>query len=317
MRVTKRWIAVGAVSIVGAGVMATRSFGGSSATKVQVLTSEAFNNLFDQSQTMALLAKARDRPKEANVVLYRLLGCPYCARVKTVMDFLQIPYAEVLIDPISGAGIPDPRYPFAPQISLSESSGETTTANFIVDSAEIITKLGAVYNFERNLEDPRQSETRKWIADRFQGVTFAALNSSWWFAFYAYPDLVPPKYSNFVCRCIGSTALYALANFKILPKLRDQATPEIQSWLSENKASSDQAGKWILEESKVFTGKLQTPFHGGKVPDLADVEMFAVVRNVVGHSGLRPIIKSTDHPLGEWFHAMEPYANGSKRWPAA
>eukprot|EP00331_Platyophrya_macrostoma_P019734 CAMPEP_0176466626 /NCGR_PEP_ID=MMETSP0127-20121128/38000_1 /TAXON_ID=938130 /ORGANISM="Platyophrya macrostoma, Strain WH" /LENGTH=218 /DNA_ID=CAMNT_0017859821 /DNA_START=253 /DNA_END=910 /DNA_ORIENTATION=+ len=216
------------------------------------------------------------------------------------MDFLQIPYSEVLIDPITGAGIPDPRYPFAPQVSLSASS-ESQSPTFVVDSAEIISKLGTVYKFDKDLEDPRQTETRKWIADRFQGVTFAALNSSWWYAFYAYPNLVPPKIDS-------------LANFKILPKLQNQASPEIQSWLSENKGS-DQAGRWVLEESKVFTGKLQAPFHGGNSPDLADVEMFAVVRNIAGHNGLQPFVTSTEHPLGVWLQQMEPYANGSKRWP--
>lgn len=320
MRVTRRWIAVGAIgSIIGAGVVATRGFAGSS-PKMEVLTSEAFNALHDQARTSMLLTRLRrgkHTNNEVDVVLYRLLGCPYCARVKTVMDFLQIPYTEVVIDPISGSGIADPRYPFAPQLALNEANGTPSLPpTFVVDSAEIISKLAVAYSFEQDLADPRETETRKWIADRFQGVTFAALNSSWMFAFYAYPDLVPPKYGNVICRCIGATALYALANFKITPKLRNQASPETAKWLNDTDASKipDHAGRWILEESKVFTGKLQAPFHGGQKPDLADVEMFAVVRNIMNHKGLEATVTNPNLPLGGWLKQMEPYANGTKTW---
>lgn len=312
MRFSRKIILGSVVLIgVGGGALATMKRSSSSAPKAQQLTSAEFNALQDQQLTSSLLAKVKLRavPQEVDVILYRLLGCPYCARVKTVMDLCHIPYSEVIVDTLSGAGLEDPRYPLAPQLRLVPTTQPNVPAPFIVDSNEIIKKLAGLYGFERDLHNPEVEATRKFIADRYQGVTFAAVNSSWWYAFHSYPDFVPPKYQNIICRTVGATALYALASLKIIPKLKDTAQGASPSPPNET------AGEWLLREAVPFTQKL-APFHGGQRPDLADVEMFAVVRNIAFHPDLKGIVESNNHPLGKWYNSMKPYAAGELKWVA-
>lgn len=322
MVLVRRWVLAGVfVAAVGGGAAVTMR-SSSSSPKVVPLSSEEFNNLHDQKLLMSLLKQQKTLVRQRNadataggvqMIFYRLLGCPFCARVKAILDLLNVPYQEVLIDPLTGGGIEDSRYPFAPQIKLvTQSGGTAPVSTMIVDSGEIIKALSAVYGFEKDLKDPRIAETRKWIADRFQGVTFAAINSSWWYAFHSYPDLVPSKYSNILCRVVGATALYVLATYKIQPKLKEGATPDMVQAMAEG------APKWLLRESAVFTSRLDSKskygFHGGDKPDLADVEMYAVVRNIANHPDLKATVRSCDDALGVWLEKMQPYGDGRSSW---
>jgi microsomal prostaglandin-E synthase 2 len=309
-----------ALSSVAAGVLiSTRS--SSSTVPVKTLTSTEFNALYDQKLVLQLLQRLRvqtsvAQPRSAassaaavRVTFYRLLGCPFCAKVKSVLDASRIEYDEVIVDPLRGSGIVDPRYPLVPQLRLE--APDAPTAPFVVDSASIVGAIAVAYGFQKQLTDEKILKTRSWMTDRFQGVTFAAINSSWTSAFYAYPDLVPAFYRNIVFRLVGATALYGLANWKILPRLKDGASSEA----AQQMITAKNIDGWIKEEAKNFTSQLvklkredSLGFHGGERPDLADVEMFGVMKAVSRHPTIGAVVvRSNNNELGQWYHRMEEF----------
>lgn len=331
-------------------MLATRRSSSSNAPKVKELTADEFNALFDSKQAKFLLQQVKsqrtNRPflpnEQPTLRLYRLLGCPYCARVKKVLDFCRIPYEEVLIDPLDGSGLKDPRYPYAPQLELippssttksastlttkgsdvSSSNGASSSSNtatgveggevgqFVVNSNDIIRLIAEVCRFDKELTKPEVQSTRQWMGDRFQGVTFAVLAQSWWSAYYGYPALVPEKYRNVVFQALGATALYGLCRLKIAPRLKAQAAAT--NALSEAEAKEVaqlSADAWLMREAKPFSSRL-TPsslYHGGKAPDIADVEMYAVMSTVIAHPivGKAVLQNYSEDPLVRWYREMQ------------
>lgn len=322
-----------ALTSVAAGVViSTRS---ASTEPIKTLTSTEFNALYDQKLVVQLLQRCKQQASQhsasagtssssssssptnsVRVTFYRLLGCPFCAKVKSVLDASRIEYEEIIIDPLRGSGIVDPRYPLVPQLRLE--AADVPTAPFVVDSASIVAAIAVAYGFQKQLTDPRIQKTRSWLTDRFQGVTFAAINSSWTSAFYAYPDLVPAFYRNIVFRMVGATALYGLSNWKILPRYAT-STEEAQKLISAKNIDG-----WILEEAKTFTSQLvklkrsdSLGFHGGERPDLADVEMLGVMRAVSRHPtlGTQIVAAKSDNELGQWFQRMEEFLSKNTSEP--
>lgn len=331
MRITKKFVFGGvALSSVAAGMFISTRSQSSSNNSVQTLSSKEFNALFDQKLVDQLLRRqkqssiaavknsnrTREVTPEVHVTFYRLLGCPFCAKVKSVLDASAIQYDEVIVDPLRGSGIVDPRYPLVPQLRLE--AADASSSPFVVDSSSIVNAIALAYGFQKQLTDPKIHQTRAWISDRFQGVSFAALNSSWLSAFYAYPDLVPSTYRNILFRLVGATALFGLANWKVLPRLKDGGGDEAKRLMTGKNFDA-----WIQEEAKKFTSQLIVPknsggapvFHGGTRPDLADVEMFGVMQAVARHATLGPNATSCDNELGRWFHRMEAYMADSRGSP--
>lgn len=292
---------------------------------------------------------AANGPADMKLVYYRLLGCPYCAKVESVLRFHDIPYEEVHIDPISGGGLPDPRYRLAPQLYLtpladshgsssssSSADKENTNSNsnsngvYIVDSAAIVTSLAGPLGYSRDLRDPRIAATRNWITARFQSASFVVTNSTVRNAYVAYGYLTPPQYQNLFYRVVGSFALYGLANYKIKPRVLSQPHPFEEEYRRiRNHGGGADGGTataattttsaaaepkqppeaWLRDELAVFLARLEptAAFHGGRTPDLADVEMFGVTRVVSDHPLLGKIVR--EGRFGEWERAMKEVIN--------
>lgn len=289
------------------------------------------------------------------ILFYRLLGCPYCAKVEALLQFYDVPYKEVLVDPITGAGLPDRRYELAPQLYLTPVSPHTTESSpsssssspysnggaFVVDSAAIVTALATPLGLTRDLANPRISTTRSWITQHFHGASLVITNSSYWNAYATYPYVTPAAYQNMLYHIIGSGALYLLARYKVQPKLmaaiepslggtttatkdmkqdhRDDIRPSLKNdshstglemlnaeELAAMKTAmgSGSPEVWLKAELSTFlhrraAGKL---FHGGDVPDLADIEMYGVTRVLNRHPHLGHVLE--DGAFGEWQQKM-------------
>ncbi|RNF06060.1 glutathione-S-transferase/glutaredoxin [Trypanosoma conorhini] len=306
---------VGGGALTGAALWYAARGAAAGAAPPPQLSADEFNAL----QSEALLAEAFDGnhlpwrrsggggSRDFGLTLYRLLGCPYCAKVEWVLRYHAVPLTLVDVDTLSGAGLPDPRYSLVPQIRLAplaDAAGATpadAAGVYVVDSQCIISAISVPLGFAGQLKDPRIAETRRWIMERFQAVSFVACNNTWRNAFASYPYVTPSRYHNVAFRVVGATGLCILSRYKILPRLVAKGVDTRGGLPAKDPAA------WLQEELAAFTARLQDRpsrrFHGGREPDVADVEMYAVTRVVEAHPRLRHVLHQG--ALGEWNSAME------------
>ena len=265
---------------------------------------------------------------DARVTLIKLLGCPYCARIETLLSFLWIPHSVMVLDPLRTNSFPDPRYRLVPQLVVASPHGGSPV--IIVDSAEITNVLARSFGFEEMVDAPvgsRIQSTRRWIHERFQTVTFAAINASWWDSFRAFPTLVPSCYHYFPIQVVGASVLFAIARFKIIPRLQNAQEPQAdpRRWLLDEARTFMNA---VRIESSSLTVSQPAAFHGGHMPDLADIDFFAVLNNVVrmdhfssllhhGKRGFTQVDREREDVaafLSSWYDAMVESRKGRRPW---
>ncbi|KAH9598499.1 Glutaredoxin [Trypanosoma melophagium] len=271
------------------------------------LLTEAFRTTHLPWSRGTQLNGQQHKGQDFGMTLYRLLGCPYCAKVEWVLRYHSVPFEIVDVDTLSGEGIPDSRYPLVPQIRLTRvedsshpvSEGDEVGA-YVVDSQKIISSLSVPLGFAEELQNQRILETRQWITERFQAVSFVVTNGTWRDAFASYPYVTPTRYHNIFFHIIGASALCILSKYKIKPNLKPQ-----KSDMSEDPPKNTHV--WLGKELAFFSSRLQDSprqkFHGGKEPDIADVEMYAVTRIIDAHPRLRYLLHEGD--IGEWNAAMD------------
>ncbi|KPI89053.1 hypothetical protein ABL78_1866 [Leptomonas seymouri] len=274
-------------------------------------------------------------PSDVKIVFYRLLGCPYCAKVESVLQFHDIPYEEIWIDPITGDGLPDRRYPLAPQLYFTPftttpaaAAANEKSGAFIVDSAAIATALAVPLDYTADLANTHTSETRDWITNHFHGASFAITNSTFRNSYDTYTYVTPSRYQRILYHIVGSGALSMLSRLKIQPRLIAKMEAPVADTRPTPDASnlSDSTGLWMLSpetrkalatamrkgtaeewlraELNVFLARRPAGavFHGGAKPDLADVEMYGVSRVVDQHPRLGNVLR--EGAFGEWQTAM-------------
>lgn len=108
-----------AVAVVSAASFGGWGSGGKKLSSFRTLDGTEFNAIQD---TVALQASLAKLPKfEANdeiLTLYAMRGCPYCARVRSILSFYGIPFEEVVVDPIMGSELAEHPYKSVPQIQF-------------------------------------------------------------------------------------------------------------------------------------------------------------------------------------------------------
>ncbi|CBZ35040.1 hypothetical protein, conserved [Leishmania donovani] len=283
---------------------------------------------------------------DMKLIFYRLLGCPYCAKVEAVLRYHDVPYVEVRVDPLSGKGLPDRRYQLAPQLYLAplaehnsggaEAAATDSNGVYLVDSAEIVSQLSGPLKYAADIVNPHVSATRDWITNHFHGASFAITNNSFRDAYATYTYVTPSNYQNFLYHVAGSAALSVLSRYKVQPRLiakMECADGPATAAPTGAPASTDSNGLWMLSEAsrralaatvrfgaveEWLRAELQTflqrrpngkVFHGGSSPDLADVEMYGVTRVVDQHPRLGAVVR--EGAFGEWQTAMQEKLNAN------
>ncbi|KAK6925298.1 Glutathione S-transferase, N-terminal [Dillenia turbinata] len=117
----------------------------------------AFSSLAAASLVDEVHAKEPPPPQliPEEVVLYQYEACPFCNKVKAFLDYYDIPYKVVEVNPLSKKEIKWSDYKKVPILVVD---GEQ-----LVDSSAIIDKMETKLHPEKNVgSDPIEDEERKW-----------------------------------------------------------------------------------------------------------------------------------------------------------
>lgn len=277
------------------------------------ITSEEFNRSQDQESIKKCLTALEIRHKSlaagkiptndndiCTVELFRFLSCPYCAKVKGVLDYNKVPYRTVTADPITYAHMPQTPYSMAPQIQFvtnpSAPVGSPSRGPFVVDSDQIVATLSDPLGYRKQLDDTRVQETLKFVSNAYSRGTFVAMYSNLNRAMEAYRHCVPDHYQYLPLRVAGSIGMSFIASKKAFPKIKDHFPMSDGETID---SVVERQTQWFAE--RIPSNK---PFHGGDKPDIADIQMYAMSQSVLSNPLAAPIINKANTPFGEWVAKM-------------
>eukprot|EP00268_Persea_americana_P010395 TRINITY_DN14229_c0_g2_i1.p1 TRINITY_DN14229_c0_g2~~TRINITY_DN14229_c0_g2_i1.p1 ORF type:complete len:332 (+),score=59.00 TRINITY_DN14229_c0_g2_i1:236-1231(+) len=226
-----------------------------------------------------------------NVVLYQYEACPFCNKVKAFLDYHDIPYEVVEVNPLSKKEIKWSDYKKVPILTVE---GEQ-----LVDSSEIIEKLSRrVHPEEPVFADDEEKKWRRWVDDHLVHVlspniyrsTSEALESFDYITSngnFSFTEKLTVKYA-------GAAAMYFVSK-----KLKKK-----HNITDERAALYEAAETWV----EALSGR---NFLGGSKPNLADLAVFGVLRPIRYLRAGRDMVDNTR--IGEWYARMETAVGESSR----
>ncbi|XP_058074032.1 uncharacterized protein LOC131222838 isoform X2 [Magnolia sinica] len=220
-------------------------------------------------------------PRE--VVLYQYEACPFCNKVKSFLDYHDIPYKVVEVNPLSKKEIKWSDYKKVPILTVD---GEQ-----LVDSSDIIEKLSHRIHPEKQvLSDDEEKKWRRWVDDHLVHVlspniyrnTSEALESFDYITShgnFSFTERLTVKYA-------GAAAMYFVSK-----KLKKK-----HNITDERAALYEAAETWV----EALNGR---DFLGGSNPNLADLAVFGVLRPIRYLTSGKDMVDNTR--IGDWYTRME------------
>lgn len=231
-------------------------------------------------------AKAKERPQPdllpQNVVLYQYQACPFCNKVRAFLDYHDIPYKVVEVNPLSKKELKWSDYKKVPILTVD---GEQ-----LVDSSDIINILQSRINPNDKLTNDEEAKWRRWVDEHLVHVLSPNIYRTTSEALESFDYIA--KHGNFsfterfAVKYAGAAAMYMVSK-----KLKKKYN------ITDERASLyDAANTWI----DALNGR---DFLGGSKPNLADLAVFGVLRPIRYLRAGKDMVENTE--IGDWYRRME------------
>ncbi|XP_051150827.1 uncharacterized protein LOC127265170 [Andrographis paniculata] len=231
------------------------------------------------------------RPKE--VVLFQYEACPFCNKVKAFLDYYDIRYQIVEVNPINKKEIKWSDYKKVPILMVD---GEQ-----LVDSSVIIDKLAKKISPATSTYVSEDEEERKWrgwvdnhlvhlLSPNIYRSTSEALESFDYITSngnFSFTEKITAKYA-------GAAAMYFVSK-----KLKKK-----YNITDERAALYEAAETWV----DALNGR---DFLGGSKPNLADLAVYGVLRPIRYLKSGKDMVEHTR--IGNWYARMENAVGESSR----
>ncbi|KAF5199315.1 Prostaglandin e synthase [Thalictrum thalictroides] len=230
------------------------------------------------------------RPKD--VVLYQYEACPFCNKVKAFLDYYDIPYKVVEVNPISKKEIKWSEYKKVPILTVD---GEN-----MVDSSDIISKMSQKIRPDDSISDDgtEESKWRRWVDDHLVHMLSPNIYRNPSEALESFDYITSHGNFSFTERL---TAKYAgaAAMYFVSKKLKKK-----YNIVDERASLYEAAATWV----EALNGR---NFLGGSKPNLADLAVFGVLRPIRYLRSGKDMVEHTQ--IGEWYTRMENAVGESSR----
>ncbi|CAA0813363.1 Glutathione S-transferase family protein [Striga hermonthica] len=235
------------------------------------------------------------RPKD--VVLYQYEACPFCNKVKAFLDYYDIPYKIVEVNPISKKEIKWSDYKKVPILMVD---GEQ-----MVNSSDIIDNLTKKIHpdvpADSVAEDSEEKKWRGWVDNHLVHILSPNIYRSASEALESFDYIT--SHGNFsfteriTAKYAGAAAMYFVSkNLKKKYNITD-----------ERAALYEAAETWV----DALKGR---DFLGGTKPNLADLAVYGVLRPIRYLKSGRDMVENTR--IGNWYSRMENAVGISSKIPA-
>ncbi|TKY75262.1 Prostaglandin E synthase 2 [Spatholobus suberectus] len=245
-------------------------------------SSAAATSLAQEAQTKAF------KPKE--LILFQYQACPFCNKVTAFLDYYDIPFKVVEVNPINKKEIKWSDYKKVPILTVD---GEQ-----MVDSSDIIDKLIKRIHPDYDLNAEEEKKWREWVDNRLVHVLSPNIYRNVPEALESF-DYITTQ-GNFslserlVAKYGGAAAMYFVSK-----KLKKK-----HNITDERAALYGAAEQWV----DALKGR---KFLGGLDPNLADLAVFGVLRPIRLLKSGRDMVEHTR--IGKWFSEMDRAVGQSSR----
>lgn len=243
--------------------------------------------------TRPLATSAKRSPLEGlHITIYQYKICPFCCKVKAVLDYHNIPYETLDVNPLTKAEIK----PFSPdykKVPIAKFEEEV-----VRDSAVIVNKISELLRQAQVVPvkeldaffSPEATRWAEWADMKLAVLLFPNITRTFGESYqaFSYVQDVPhfsllDKWSN---QWVGATAMWA-AQGKIKKKYnitdeRAALFAAIEDWTSE-------------------VG--DKPFLSGNTPNLGDLCVYACIRAIEGMDAHKDLMANTG--IAAWYTRVE------------
>ncbi|KAL7614445.1 uncharacterized protein LOC111917453 [Lactuca sativa] len=219
-------------------------------------------------------------PKD--VVLYQYQACPFCNKVKAFLEYHDIPYKIVEVNPINKKEIKWSDYKKVPILMVD---GEQ-----MVDSTDIIDKMFQRMHPDSVSEDEETQKWRGWVDNHLVHVLSPNIYRSPSEALESFDYITNHGNFSFTERLVAKYA-GAAAMYFVSKKLKKR-----HNISDERKALYEASEAWV----DALNGR---QYLGGLEPNLGDLAVFGVLRPIRYLKSGKDMVENTR--IGEWFTRME------------
>ncbi|KAJ6999137.1 hypothetical protein D5086_011642 [Populus alba] len=262
------------------------SFGVSNPSVARGVTGTVFFSV--AASSLAQEAQAKEAPPveklmPKDVVLYQYEACPFCNKVKAFLDYYNIPYKVVEVNPINKKEIKWSDYKKVPILKID---GEQ-----MVDSSDIVDKLFQRIHPDNSVTDSdEERQWRGWVDNHLVHVLSPNIYRSVSEALESFDYITTHGNFSFTERLVakyaGATAMYFVSK-----KLKKR-----HNITDERAALYGAAETWV----DALKGR---QYLGGLKPNLADLAVFGVLRPIRYLKSGKDMVEHTR--IGEWYSRME------------
>ncbi|KAM6543609.1 hypothetical protein CsatB_008056 [Cannabis sativa] len=243
-----------------------------------------FSNVASLAQnTHAKESPSSDNFQPKNVVLYQYEACPFCNKVKAFLDYYDLPYKIVEVNPMNKKEIKWSDYKKVPILKVD---GEQ-----MVDSSDIIDTLYKRINPESDTLDREEEKIWcRWVDNHLVHVLSPNIYRTVSEAIESFDYITTHGNFSFSERIVakygGAAAMYFVSK-----KLKKR-----HNITDERAALYEAVETWV----DALKGR---QFHGDSNPNLADISVFGVLRPIRPLQSGRDMVDNTR--IEEWYSRME------------
>ena len=218
--------------------------------------------------------------------------CPYCNKIKTLLDLHRVPYETTEVNPLTKKEIKEwsggyRKVPIA-VLAGEQINDSPVIANTLMDS---LGTAGVLSKSElATFRSPKALEWAEWSDKQLAVLLFPNITRSFSESYQAFGYVMDvPHFSNldkWANQLIGSFFMW-MAQGKIKKKYNIE---------NEREAVIDGINKWVAE------GVGKGPYAGGKTPNFADVCVFGCLKAIDRTDAFKELMESTE--VKPWYVRM-------------
>jgi len=234
--------------------------------------------------------------RSRRLTLFQYTTCPYCNKVKALLECNKVNYDVVEVDPLFKTEIKANGYGKVPQLRLGDDGP------ILVDSDQIVQFLAPILlssNFGQEEESKKWTSWANNVLARYLVInTNRTLSES--FQGYDYVDGV----SDFgflrknVVKFVGGLSMYMVSNFITKKRLAQYGYAKGKD---ERSSLYGELNGW----ADTLTTREGGVLHGGLRPDLSDIEVYGILQSVQNFPVYKDITENCQPALGSWLQEMD------------